>query len=126
MRERQPKQKIYPKLSKDKSLKFVFFDSWRKYTIRFSGNPIFLLEYIYKNKWGKDFLLNYDLLRSHHWGQVSSENKKIMKEAIQLSDYFLSLLDEMGNDWIAPLVVYIDNERDIDLGKGSIMDTDND
>ena len=116
MRERQPKQKIYPRLSKDKSIKFVFFDNWRKYTIRFSGNPIFLLEYIYKRKWWNNFLLNYDLIRNHHSWQVSLENKRIMKEAVELSDYFLTVLDDMGKDWIAPLVVYIDNERDEDLG----------
>lgn len=111
MREKQVKRKIYPAVIKDKSIKFVFTDNDRRYTIRFSGNPVFLLEYIYKEKWWTNFLATYDNLRSWHRSVVEKDNIWIMMEAVQETEYFLKLFDKMGMDWVSPFVIYVENER---------------
>lgn len=117
MREKSSKRKIYPQVIKDKSLKFVFFDNDRRYTIRFSGNPVFLLEYIYKEKWWTDFLTTYDNLRNWHRSVVEKDNIWIMMEAVQQTEYFLRLFDKMWMDWVSPLVIYAENKREDILGQ---------
>ena len=111
MREKAPKRKIYPSVIKDKSLKFVFFDNWRRYSIRFSGNPVFLLEYIYKEKWGTNFMETYENIKNGNKELVKWDNMSIMLEAVNDTEYFLKLFDKMWMDWVSPLVIYAENDR---------------
>ena len=113
MREKSPKRKIYPSVIKDKSMKFVFFDNWRRYSIRFSGNPIFLLEYIYKEKWGTNFMETYENIKNGHRSAVEWDNLSIMLDAVNTTEYFLRLFDKMWMDWVSPLVIYAENDRNI-------------
>lgn len=54
-------KKIYPRLIKDENgLKFHFDNGNSHYTLRFAGNPLLLLEYLYIQRGGVDFQNAYN------------------------------------------------------------------
>lgn len=55
------KTKYYPKATKDQSgLKFYCDIDDKHITMRFAGNPLFVLEYTFKRLGGKDFNGTYE------------------------------------------------------------------
>ena len=67
-------KKVYPKLQKDATgLKF-HFDEWEQhFTVRFAGNPLLLLEYLYIKNNKENKIFNSDILELVDKNSLSSD-----------------------------------------------------
>lgn len=105
--------KIFPKMNKpdDKnpSLSYDFHYQWTNFTIRFAGNPILLLEVIYKEKWGERFNATYKAFKEGK--ALEYRNKTILIEAIKetnkILEYFVVVNEKKG---LSPFVIYTSNK----------------
>ena len=85
-------------------MKFFFNDNDRHYTLRFSGNPLFILEKAFYKLWWKDFNKVY---KDRNFTDI--ENTNILKEAIATTEETLSIIESVFKDWMSPFVVYADD-----------------
>ena len=103
------RKKIYPKVDKDTSIKFRFNNNDKHYTIRFAGNPLFIIEYLYNDLWGTDFMKVYKMVELNDLDSLSQENINALAQAITLARKFLHTLETIGEDGRSPLVIYVDD-----------------
>lgn len=99
-------KKVYPKLQKDATgLKF-HFDEWEQhFTVRFAGNPLLLLEYLYIKRWGSDFVNAYTSAKEgkvHEWHKLLRECRDDLAELLEV----ISLVHANGKN---SLVVYVND-----------------
>lgn len=102
----EKKNKIYPKTSSDSRwIKFFFDYQDKHYTIRFSGNPILTLEYLYMKRGWKDFNKTYNESKLN----VINPNTELLRQCgtdiIEMQEAFF-LMDE---DNKSPFVVYVND-----------------
>jgi hypothetical protein len=97
-------EKIYPKVNTDDGLKF-WFKYWGKFfTMRFAGNPIFLLEHIYTDMWGKNFAEVYKKAKEG----VKLEHEEVinLKAAQAMSEFVLNCISKIRS----PFVIYVKDD----------------
>lgn len=101
------KTKIYPRVSVDTAIKFVFDDEWRHYTIRLAWQPLFLTEQLYKDFWWTTFLESY----SKYLDSSLDDEKEIemIKQAIKLTKTFTDAMARIWDRWRSPIVIYADD-----------------
>ena len=102
------KKKIYPKVWYDTSIKFIFDDDWRHYTIRFAWQPSILTEQFYKSLWWDTFLESYNKFINDPKSLDKTETKKI-KESIELTKQVTNILVAIGDRWRSPFAIYADD-----------------
>lgn len=101
--------KLYPKTTKDESgIKFFFDNGWFHYTIRFAGNPIMLLEFLYKKEYWEDFYKAYDDAKT--W--IRNEWTRNLQQCIKKVNEYLELLEYIASNWKSPYVVYVKEFND--------------
>jgi len=101
------KTKIYPRVSMDTAIKFIFDDEWRHYTMRLAGQPLLLTEQFYKDLWWTAFLENYYKYLENNLQDEEECNR--LSEAIRLTKLFINSLVAIGDRWRSPFVVYADD-----------------
>lgn len=98
--------KVYPKTSSDaRGIKFFFDFEDKHFTIRFSGNPILTLEYLFIKRWWRDFNKVYSDAKL--W--IQNESTKLLEECgksvIEMQEVFF-LMDMHKK---SPFVVYVND-----------------
>jgi hypothetical protein len=88
---------------KEKYVKDVY-----DFKIRFAGNPLIVIEQLYLNAWGTEFMKNYNLSKTKP-ELVSTENKEKLWYAIKVTKEFLKALSDAKEE---PLVIYMHKHRD--------------
>lgn len=97
------KNKIYPKIWNDTSwLKFFFDYQWTHFTMRFSGNPLIILEEIYTSLGWTDFVNVYECAKQ--WKVTA--HQATLKDAIKHTQFYLEILQSIWARWKSPFVVY--------------------
>ena len=97
-------KKLYPKLSKDDNgRKFHFDEGNLHFTIRFAGNPLLLLEYLYIKRWGTDFPIAYQLAKE--W--KPHEGHALLRECRDNLAELLEVMDNIHQNGKSSLVVYV-------------------
>ena len=100
-------QKIHPNLVADESgLKFLFNFDWSHFTMRFSGKPLYIIEEWYRLLGGRvtNFPALYDRIKS--WEDVEQKDIMLVKQAVDKSTEFLTVLQRIGAKNISPFTIY--------------------
>lgn len=100
-------QKIHPNLVTDESgLKFLFNFDGSHFTMRFSGKPLYIIEEWYRMLGGKvtNFPALYERIKS--WEEVDSLDLWLVKQAVDKSTEFLTVLQRIGSKNISPFTIY--------------------
>jgi len=99
-------RKLYPKLWKDDNGRKFHFDEWNlHFTVRFAGNPLLLLEYLYIKRWGENFPTAYQTAKE--W--TSHEGHKLLRECRDDIAELLDVIDNIHANGKSSLVVYIND-----------------
>lgn len=106
------KNKIYPVTGyDDHGIKF-YFDletkaSQKKHlTIRFAGNPMLLLEYLFIYRWGTNFTETYESVKLPH---TNTPNTVILKQCAKETKELMEVLSLMSDNRKSPFVIYIND-----------------
>lgn len=100
-------QKIHPNLVTDESgLKFLFNFDGSHFTMRFSWKPLYIIEEWYRMLGGRvtNFPALYDRIRT--WEDVAPSDLMLVKQAVDKSTEFLTVLQRIGNKNISPFTIY--------------------
>ena len=99
-------KKVYPKLSTDENGKKFHFDEGNThFTIRFAGNPMLLLEYLFIKRWGSDFTNAYQYAKEGK----SHEGHPLLRECRDDLSELLEVIDLIHSNGKNSLVVYIND-----------------
>lgn len=94
--------KLYPKKGYKWWINFHFHldDNW--FCIKFAGNPLIVIEQLYKDAWGEDFMKAYETAKLNP-DRLTKEEKDRLQFAIATTEVFLKALSNTSK---APFVVY--------------------
>lgn len=102
--------KIIPEKWVDSSINFKFKYKNCRFTIRFAGRPLILLEQLYIDKWWEDFKRVYELAKTNPEALTSKE----MKAFKYAYDTTKTVLNALNNAELSPLVVYV-RDKDYEI-----------
>lgn len=103
--------KLYPITGYDMhGIKF-FFDcefpekSKKHFTIRFAGNPMLVLEYMYVHRGGKDFFDTYEKVKKGE----KPEGRELLKRCATDVSEFMDAMALMSDNQKSPFVIYVND-----------------
>lgn len=102
--------KIIPEKQVDSSINFRFKYKNSKFTIRFAGRPLILLEQLYIDAGWKDFQRVYELARTNP-DALTADEMKTFKYAYNTTK---TVLNALNNSTLSPLVVYV-RDKDYEM-----------
>lgn len=102
--------KIIPEKSIDSSINFKFKYKNCRFTIRFAGRPLILLEQLYIDAWGKDFQRVYELAKTTP-DKLTPKEMKAFKYAYNTTK---AVLNALNNSVLSPLVIYV-RDKDYEI-----------
>ena len=110
--------KLYPTVGQDMhGIKF-FFDaefpekSKKHFTIRFSGNPLLILEYLYSLRGGTEFTETYAMAKGAENAKCDKENLALLKQTAKDVSEFMEAMALMAENKKSPFVVYLNDYSD--------------
>lgn len=120
MIEHSEKIKIYPEAKIDSSgIKYYFNHEKHHFTLHFAGNPMLLLEYLYKKRGWKQFWIVYAKARAEEPNYRSltyelspeelSLNMQILQDATSTLKELMETMAYMDMKEKSPFVVYVNN-----------------
>lgn len=94
--------KLYPKRGYKDGINFHFKldDNW--FSIKFAGNPLIVIEQLYKDAWWEDFARVYETAKLEP-NKLQPEEKDRLQFAIATTEVFLKALSNASK---SPVVVY--------------------
>lgn len=78
------------------------------FKIRFAWNPLIVIEQLFINAWGKDFMRVYNLAKKNP-SQLNADEEDKLYYAMQVARDFLQALSDAKEE---PLVIYMSKRRD--------------
>lgn len=100
-------QKIHPNLVTDDSgIKFLFNFDGSHFTMRFSGKPLYIIEEWYRMLWWRvsNFPALYERIKLGQ--EVDPLDLVLVKQAVDKSTEFLTVLQRIGNKNLSPFTIY--------------------
>lgn len=102
--------KIIPEKWVDSSINFKFKYKNCRFTIRFAGRPLIILEQLYKDAGGEDFKRVYELAKATPEALTPKE-MKAFKYAYNTTK---AVLNALNNSELSPLVIYV-RDKDYEI-----------
>jgi len=106
------KEKLYPRIGKDKSwVKFNFRYADKHFTMRFSWKPMIMLEKYFIHYWGtkEDFMLIWKIANEWTSLLLDPDDKRLilLKKAMADIKKLYSVIDLCLEDNKSPFVIYV-------------------
>ena len=94
--------KLYPKKGYKDWINFHFKLNNYWFSIKFAGNPLIVIEQLYKDAGGEDFARVYETAKTEP-NKLTTEEKDRLQFAVATTEVFLKALSNASK---SPLVVY--------------------
>ncbi len=78
------------------------------FKIRFAWNPLIVIEQLFINAWGTDFMKKYNLSKTNP-SALTDEDKEKLWYAVKVTKEFLKALSDAKEE---PLIIYMSKRRD--------------
>lgn len=94
--------KLYPERFYKDGINFRFEADGHWFNIRFAGNPMIVIEQLYKDAWWTNFKEAYEIAKLNP-SKLKQEDRDRLQFAVATTNVFLSAL---SHSYKSPLVVY--------------------